>query len=118
YPQVAPLDHDALAQTLGSTAYAGGDLDRGAAHVQPLALAFGLARMAEAAGAILHECSEVTALDHGAPSTIRTAGGTLRADHVILACNGYLGRLEPRVAARVMPINNYIAATEPLGDRF
>ena len=118
YAQVAPLDRDALAQTLGSTAYAGGDLDRGAAHVQPLALAFGLARMAEAAGAILHECSEVTALDHGVPSTIRTSQGTLRADHVILACNGYLGRLEPRVAARVMPINNYIAATEPLGDRF
>ena len=31
--------------------------------------------------------------------------------------NGYGGDLEPRVAARVMPINNYIVATEPLGDR-
>jgi gamma-glutamylputrescine oxidase len=36
---------------------------------------------------------------------------------VILACNGYLGGLNRRVAARVMPINNFIAATEPLGDR-
>ena len=35
---------------------------------------------------------------------------------MILACNGYLGGLNRKVAARVMPINNFIAATEPLGD--
>jgi gamma-glutamylputrescine oxidase len=34
----------------------------------------------------------------------------------VLAGNGYLGGLEPKVAARVMPINNFILATEPLGD--
>lgn len=118
YGKVTPLDRDALARMLGSVAYAGGDLDTGAAHVHPLALAFGMARLAEAAGAVLHELSEVTALDHGAPSTIRTADGILRAEHVILACNGYLGSLDRKIAARVMPINNYIAATEPLGDRF
>jgi gamma-glutamylputrescine oxidase len=39
------------------------------------------------------------------------------AEHVILACNGYLEGLEPQVAARVMPINNFIVATEPLGAR-
>jgi gamma-glutamylputrescine oxidase len=38
------------------------------------------------------------------------------ADHVILACNGYLGGLNGKVAARVMPINNFVVATEPLGD--
>jgi gamma-glutamylputrescine oxidase len=36
---------------------------------------------------------------------------------VILAANGYLGDLEPKVASRVMPINNFIVATEPLGAR-
>ena len=34
-----------------------------------------------------------------------------------MAGNGYLGGLEPKVAAKVMPINNFIVATEPLGDR-
>jgi len=48
---------------------------------------------------------------------VRTEVGTIRADHVILACNGYLEGLEPQVAARVMPINNFIIATEPLGAR-
>jgi gamma-glutamylputrescine oxidase len=36
------------------------------------------------------------------------------AHHVVLGCNGYLGRLEPRIAGRIMPINNFMLATEPL----
>jgi gamma-glutamylputrescine oxidase len=39
------------------------------------------------------------------------------ANQVILAGNGYLGGLDRQVAARVMPINNFILATEPLGPR-
>ena len=34
---------------------------------------------------------------------------------MVLACNGYLRRLAPEVERRVMPINNFIAVTEPLG---
>lgn len=122
YPHVEMLDRDALRAALGSTAYPGGDLDRGAGHVQPLALVLGLARLAEEAGAVIHEGCEVTRIDHatraGKASRITAAQGTLHADHVILACNGYLGGLDRRVAARVMPINNYIVATRPLGDEF
>ncbi len=44
-----------------------------------------------------------------------TENGVLRCQHVVIACNGYLGGLEPKVARRVMPINNFIIATEPLG---
>lgn len=122
YLHVEMLDRDALSHALGSGAYEGGDLDRGAGHVQPLSLVLGLARLAEAAGAVIHERSEVTRIDHatraGEASRITTAQGTLRADHVILACNGYLGGLDRGIAARVMPINNYIVATRPLGDDF
>ena len=114
YAQVTSLDRDGLAAALGSTAYVGGDLDRGAGHVQPLALALGMARLARDAGVVIHERAQVTGLTHGAPSIIRTDQGVLRADHVILACNGYLGDLDRGVAARVMPINNYIVATPPL----
>ena len=34
----------------------------------------------------------------------------------MVAGNGYLGGLVPEVAARVMPINNFIVATAPLGE--
>ena len=33
---------------------------------------------------------------------------------MVLGCNGYLGKLEPRVAGKIMPINNFLIATEPL----
>lgn len=116
YAQVTPLDREGLAAALGSAAYVGGDLDRGAGHVQPLALALGMARLAREAGVVIHERAQVTGVIHGAPSIIRTDQGLLQADHVILACNGYLGDLDRGVAARVMPINNYIVATPPLDD--
>jgi gamma-glutamylputrescine oxidase len=53
----------------------------------------------------------------GDPAVIQTESGRVRARHVILAANGYLGGLDRNVAARVMPINNFIVATEPLGAR-
>ena len=30
------------------------------------------------------------------------------------SCNGYLGNLEPKISKKVMPINNFILATEIL----
>ncbi|MEP6068342.1 MAG: FAD-binding oxidoreductase [Paracoccaceae bacterium] len=99
-----------------SPAYHGGVLDKGAAHLHPLAFALGLARAAHEAGAAIYEGSAVHDIQHGSKITVRTDAGHVEADHLILACNGYLGGLNRRVAARVMPINNFIAATEPLGD--
>ncbi|MGB1214366.1 MAG: NAD(P)/FAD-dependent oxidoreductase, partial [Pikeienuella sp.] len=80
----------------------------------PLKYALGLAHAAEAAGATIYELSEVTAVTKGAKPHVATALGEVSANHVIFACNGYLGDIAPAVAARVMPINNYILATEPL----
>lgn len=96
--------------------YKGGILDHGAGHLHPLNLALGLARAAAAAGATLHEQSEVLEISEGAEVCVKTAGGEVRANHLILACNGYLGGLNRQVASKVMPINNFVVATEPLGD--
>ncbi|MHA6347075.1 NAD(P)/FAD-dependent oxidoreductase [Roseivivax sp. CAU 1761] len=97
--------------------YVGGVLDKDAAHLHPLELAFGLARAARGAGVRLHEGTHVREVVRGSPARVVTAGGSVTADHVILAANGYLGGLAPAVAHRVMPINNFIVATEPLGER-
>ncbi len=115
YDQIETLDADAARGLCPSPAYAGGYLDNGAAHLHPLNYALGLARAAVRAGLRLHEDTEVLGIDQGARVTVRTEKGKITADHVILACNGYLGDLNRQVASRVMPINNFIAATEPLG---
>ena len=54
----------------------------------------------------------------GRPARVSTARGVVEADYVILAGNAYLGdRIEPRIGSRIMPIVNYVLATEPLGER-
>ncbi|NOD82950.1 FAD-dependent oxidoreductase [Ruegeria sp. HKCCD6119] len=116
YDQIELLDENAGHSLCPSPAYQGGYLDMGAAHLHPLNFALGLAQAAAKAGVRVHESTEVTGIDEGQTAVIRTAHGNVRAKHVILACNGYLGDLNRSVAARVMPINNFIAATEPLGE--
>ncbi len=48
--------------------------------------------------------------------TVRTTAGSVTADHLVLAANGHLGNLAPKLAGRIMPINNFIIATEPLDE--
>ncbi|MGP3697464.1 NAD(P)/FAD-dependent oxidoreductase [Rhodobacter sp. NSM] len=117
YHRIEPLDRDGIRRLVGSQAYVGGDIDRGAGHLHPLNFALGLARACAAAGVRIHERSLVGRIIHGPEAQIETAEGRVRAAHVVLAGNGYLGGLESSVAARVMPINNFIVATEPLGTR-
>lgn len=115
YDQVETLDARACHALCPSPDYKGGVLDMGAAHLHPLAFAIGLASASLKAGVQIHERSRVHRIDEGAPATVYTDAGRVVADHVVLACNGYLSSLNQRVAARVMPINNFIVATEPLG---
>ncbi len=118
YDQIEVMDRDTFRALVKSPLYVGGLLDRGAGHVHPLRYALALAREAERAGAIIHERTEVTRIDTGTPARLVTARGTVTADHAILAGNGYLPDIAPQVNARVMPINSFIAATEPLPDRW
>ncbi|MEM8631412.1 MAG: FAD-binding oxidoreductase [Pseudomonadota bacterium] len=115
YTQIDILDPAAFSEVVKSPGYAGGIIDRGAGHLNPLAYALGLARAAALAGARIFERTRATELGPG-PSVL-TVKGTVTADHVVLSCNGYLGNLAPEPARHVMPINNFVAATEPLGDR-
>ena len=116
YDALEPLDRAGIEAHLATRAYHGGVLDREAAHLHPLNFALGLARAAAAAGAQIFEASRVEAI--GGTARIRRCGPA-RAwcgpRFVIVAGNGYLGGLVPEMAARVMPINNFIVATEPLG---
>lgn len=115
YSDLEGLDHQAIGALIGSKAFKGGVIDWGAGHINPLNFALGLANAAQKAGAQLFERAEVIEIVQGPIPLVRTRLGQVRADQVILACNGYLGGLDAKVAARVMPINNFIVATEPLG---
>jgi gamma-glutamylputrescine oxidase len=114
YQDIRFVGREEMRELVDSPAYYGGSIDMGAAHLHPLAFAIGLAKAAQAAGARIFELSRVNDIDE-ATGTLLLNDGSLKAHHIILACNGYLGRLNGHTAKRVMPINNFIIATEPLG---
>ncbi len=117
YTDIHPLTRDAFQSIVKSPHYAGGLVDRGAGHIHPLRYVLGLAQAAERAGVRIFERSEVHRIDQGDPATVATGNGRVTANFVLLAGNGYLPNLARTVAARTMPLNSFIAATEPLGDR-
>jgi len=114
YEQIEYLEREAMAEVVGSDTYYGGSLDMGAGHLHPLNYALGLADAALAAGARLYESTVVESYQEGKPNRISTNRGIVEADTIVLACNGYLGKLDQRVSGKIMPINNFIVATEPL----
>ena len=117
YPHIRFVDREEIRSLIGSPGYFGGTLDTDSFHIHPLNYALGLARAAVAMGVRLCERSEVMEIRRGDKVTVLTRNGSVVADHCIIACNGYLGDLEKSVAARVMPINNFIIATEPLSEK-
>lgn len=122
YHDARKVDASEMAELLGTDAYFGGYLDRRAGHLHPLNLALGLARACHEQGVVIHEHSPVLDYQHGnsaaggAAVSVRTDRGRVDADYLVLACNGYLGRLAKGIESYQMPINNFMLATEPLGE--
>lgn len=116
YDQLALIGEAELAAELGTDVYHGGLVDRGGGHVHPLNLALGLARQAIAAGAAIHERTRAVAWRRaGGKIVVETARGRVTCDQLILSGDGALNGMAGAARTRVMPINNFIAVTAPLG---
>ena len=110
------IDAKRTRELLGTDAYFGGYVDWDAAHLHPLNLALGVARNCIDLGVRIYENTRATAFVDGTSVSVRTSTGDVTADHLVLAANGHLGNLAPKLAGRMMPINNFIIATEPLDE--
>ncbi len=117
YDAITPLGAEDMRALVKSPHYQGGMLDMGAGHIHPLRYVLALARLAETAGAQIFERAEVHHIAQGDPAEVRTDKGRIKARYVILAGNGYLSNIAPKVTSKILPFNSFIAATEPLGDR-
>jgi len=104
-----------IGREIGSRRYHGGLVDPGAAALQPAEFVQGLLAAALRAGAAVHEGVEVTGIRvEGGGASIVHRDGKMVADQVLIATNGYTGRLVPWLARRVVPVGSFIVATEPL----
>ncbi|MER5867090.1 FAD-binding oxidoreductase [Kitasatospora sp. NPDC002040] len=90
------------------------------ARIQPAKLVRGLARVVEESGVVVHEGTEVTAVHPAAPgrrARAETAAGTVTADYVLRATEGFTAGL--RGERRTwLPMNSAMIATEPLPESF
>jgi gamma-glutamylputrescine oxidase len=116
YNNIEYLDQKQMAEVVGSDTYFGGSLDLGAGHLHPLNYALGLADAAIAAGVKIYQSTTADGFTEGKPNQVHTSKGMVTADNIILSCNGYLGKLDKRLAGKIMPINNFVIATEPLSE--
>lgn len=114
YEQARYLDKATVDQEVGSDKYHAGYLDLGSRHLHPLNYLLGMANAAVNAGVKVYQDSPVIDYSDGLQVRVKTAQGQVTAKHLIFATNGYLAGLEPRLAKKIMPINNFVLATEPL----
>ncbi|WP_439886740.1 NAD(P)/FAD-dependent oxidoreductase [Pseudomonas sp. MBLB4123] len=110
------LQAEQMGEVVGSTRYVGGLIDMGSGHLHPLNLALGEAAAAQSLGVQLFENSPATRIDYGPEVRVHTARGQVRAAHLVLGCNAYLGQLQPSLGGKVLPAGSYIIATEPLAE--
>jgi glycine/D-amino acid oxidase-like deaminating enzyme len=115
------LDREACRALLGAEGWHGAMLNRSGGHVNPLALARGLAAAAERHGARIFEGSPVESWARAGDGwRAATARGHVRARALILATNTYTDLVEPRLAPRlartIAPVLSWQMATEPLSD--
>lgn len=118
HTQLRLLDATQSEAAIGTRRYKATLLDDSTGHMHPLRLAQGEAAALESLGGVVHEGSPVLRIERGDPAVVHTAQGRVKARFVIVACNAYIGGLEPQLASRSMPCGTQVIATEPLGDRF
>ncbi len=100
---------------IGSDFYHGGMLVKEYGGLHPAKYNRALRQAARAAGAGLHNFAKVEGwASESGGITVRTARGTLRAKHLMVATNGYTQKELSWFQRRLVPVTAFIMATEPL----
>ena len=100
------------AERVGASGALGASFDPACARLHPAKLVRGLARAVEARGVTIYEGTEV--LDYS-PRRVRTEGGMVTADTVVVALEGY-GASLTQTHRSVLPLYSLMIATDPLPD--
>jgi glycine/D-amino acid oxidase-like deaminating enzyme len=112
---VSVLARDDITAATGTQRYHAAMLDRRGGQLNPLSYARGLARTAIQQGAAVHSATSVRQLRKTPGGWhVQTDTGTITAEKLILATNGYTDGLWPGLRRSLVPLFSAIAATEPL----
>lgn len=109
------LEGSALEEHVQCSQFRSGVFDPHPCIINPAKLARGLKEAAERAGVKVYEQSPLEELIDGAPVTLKTARGSVKAKQVVMAVNGYGASLGFK-KSRILPVHTYIVLTEPLSN--
>jgi gamma-glutamylputrescine oxidase len=118
YRSVRYVPREELRAQLATERYLGALYDTNSGHLHPLNYTLGLARAAESFAVRIFEGSRAVSFSSAGAAHVRVATphGEVRARHLVLCGNVYLGATAPALAAKIMGVATYIVATEPLGE--
>jgi glycine/D-amino acid oxidase-like deaminating enzyme len=115
------LSREQTTDMTGSDAWFGGFWNKTGGHVNPLALARGLARAALGLGARIYARSPAISFERRNDKWIvKTEKGEISGRALVVATNAYSGEfsksLVPEIATEVMPVLSWQMSTQPLSD--
>ena len=108
------VEGDDIQKYVRTDAYKAILIDPTGGHIHPLNLALGEATAFESLGGVIYEQSPVIRIERGDIAKVKTEKGEVHAKTVIIACNAYIGELEPKLSAKSMPCGTQVVATAPL----
>ncbi len=112
---VRMLDAAEARALTGARRCAGALFDASGGMLHPLNYLYGLARLAQAAGAVLHEQARVDRIARdGGGWRLAVGGRTLAAEQVLLCTNAAASGAARQLARTVVPLRVYQVATVPL----
>ena len=112
------FNKEKIREEINSKMYLAGLLNSGSYHLNPLKLTLGLAKVAQKNKVKIFENTPIAKIrEEGDRVQVMSKKGLIRANQVVVACNGYLDSILGSKKNKFMPINNYVVATEPLGEK-
>ena len=117
YDKLQLVEKKDLPRYLDSPRFQAGIVDPEGCHIHPLKYVLGLARAVEGQGVKIWEQSKVDGYEERADHiAVRVGNHHVRCDQLVLATNAYVDKLDPKLAARTLPVGTFIATTAPLGE--
>lgn len=110
---------DRFRQDFGSDRFSGGIYEAETGHLNPCKQVRALKELALSAGVEIYEKTPVSGLDRMDRAVrVRTAGGTITADRVVVATNSYTREVPgpSKLRARQYPLWTYVVITQPLSE--
>ena len=118
YTNLKLLNKIQIKDEIQSNIYESGLINYGSYHINPLKFLLGIANQIKSTKIKVFENTPITKIiDHEDFIYCYSNLKKIKSKKVIIGCNGYLDNLLSNIRKRFMPINNYVIATEPLGEK-